>query len=130
LTLSQTLYAFFVEGSTVFVGKRKTLDKRVRDTWRFAPYILTHASLQIVTERITISSSTDTTAPPPKTGGPCPSYALEAHVLRTASGGKALLNKDKHVARAPYSRFFDANGTMDQEGFEAWVDELVAKASA
>lgn len=30
LTTAQTLYAYFVEGSTVFVGKRKTLDKRVR----------------------------------------------------------------------------------------------------
>jgi len=112
LTTAQTLYAYFVEGSTVFVGKRKTLDKR------------------IVTERITISSYTDHTAPAPKTGGPCPSYALDASVVRTASGGKALLNQDKHIARAPYSRFFDADGVLDQELFETWVAELVSKASA
>ena len=30
LTLLQTLYAYFVEGDIVFVGKRKTFDKRVR----------------------------------------------------------------------------------------------------
>ena len=30
LTLAQTLYAYFVEGDIVFVGKRKTFDKRVR----------------------------------------------------------------------------------------------------
>lgn len=30
LTVLQTLYAYFVEGDTVFVGKRKTFDKRVR----------------------------------------------------------------------------------------------------
>lgn len=29
LSLVQTLYAYFVEGDTVFVGKRKTFDKRV-----------------------------------------------------------------------------------------------------
>lgn len=29
LTTIQTLYAFFVEGNVVFVGKRKTFDKRV-----------------------------------------------------------------------------------------------------
>jgi hypothetical protein len=29
LSSAQTLYAYFIEGSTVFVGKRKTLDKRV-----------------------------------------------------------------------------------------------------
>jgi signal peptidase complex subunit 2 len=26
----QTLYAYFVEGDIIFVGKRKTFDKRVR----------------------------------------------------------------------------------------------------
>ncbi len=30
LSLVQTLYAYFVEGDTVFVGKRKTFSKRVR----------------------------------------------------------------------------------------------------
>ena len=29
LTVTQTLYAYFVEGDVVFVGKRKTFDKRV-----------------------------------------------------------------------------------------------------
>ena len=29
LTLSQALYAYFIEGDTIFVGKRKTFDKRV-----------------------------------------------------------------------------------------------------
>jgi signal peptidase complex subunit 2 len=130
LTTAQTLYAYFVEGSTVFVGKRKTLDKRVGSTHFLFVCLGLMLSLQIVTDRMTISSRTDSSAPPPKVGGPCPSYALEAHVLRTASGGKALLGKDKHVTRAPYSQFFDAAGVMDQEGFEAWVGELVTKASA
>jgi len=30
LSLSQALYAYFIEGDTIFVGKRKTFDKRVR----------------------------------------------------------------------------------------------------
>jgi len=30
LTTLQTLYAYFIEGDIVFVGKRKTFDKRVR----------------------------------------------------------------------------------------------------
>jgi hypothetical protein len=29
LTLSQALYAYFIEWDTIFVGKRKTFDKRV-----------------------------------------------------------------------------------------------------
>lgn len=30
LTVAQALYAYFIEGDIVFVGKRKTFDKRVR----------------------------------------------------------------------------------------------------
>ena len=30
LTALQTLYAYFVEGDTIFVGRRKTFSKRVR----------------------------------------------------------------------------------------------------
>jgi signal peptidase complex subunit 2 len=37
LTLSQALYAYFVEGDTIFVGKRKTFDKRVSAAICFAP---------------------------------------------------------------------------------------------
>jgi hypothetical protein len=29
LSLSQAIYAYFIEGDTIFVGKRKTFDKRV-----------------------------------------------------------------------------------------------------
>ncbi|TFY74662.1 hypothetical protein EWM64_g9348, partial [Hericium alpestre] len=47
LTLLQTLYAYFIEGDIIFVGKRKTFDKR------------------IVTERITLSSSTVPAPPRP-----------------------------------------------------------------
>lgn len=29
LSISQAIYAYFIEGDTIFVGKRKTFDKRV-----------------------------------------------------------------------------------------------------
>lgn len=37
LTITQTLYAYVVERDIVFVGKRKTLDKRVRAPFIFPP---------------------------------------------------------------------------------------------
>ncbi len=37
LTLSQALYAYFIEGDTIFVGKRKTFDKRVSVGIRLRP---------------------------------------------------------------------------------------------
>jgi hypothetical protein len=92
------------------------------------PALLTRP--QIVTERITVSSSTAASAAAAKTGGASTSYALSARVMRTASGGKTLLARGASEQDAPYADFFDAQGTMDVERFEAWVATLVDKASA
>ncbi|OCH89328.1 hypothetical protein OBBRIDRAFT_756696 [Obba rivulosa] len=105
LTVAQALYAYFVEGDVVFVGKRKTFDKR------------------IVTERITVSSKTIPSTP----SAPCPSYALSLSYVRSASGGKTLLGKGRAGAERPHNAFFDAQGVMDQEGFERWVGGIVGR---
>ncbi|KAJ6584580.1 microsomal signal peptidase 25 kDa subunit-domain-containing protein [Mycena capillaripes] len=114
LTIAQTLYAYFVEGDIVFVGKRKTFSKR------------------IITERITLSSRTQPVSFPPKSASSsatatsiAPQYALALNYVRSTSSNKSLLAKGKTQAEAPYSRFFDAEGTMDAEAFERWVGELV-----
>jgi len=103
ITALQTLYAYFVEGDIVYVGKRKTFSKR------------------IMTERITISS----TALP---SSPAPSYTLSLSYLRSTSGGKSLLAKGKTRDSRPYNAFFDEAGKMDQEAFELWVGGLVENA--
>lgn len=103
LTVLQSLYAYFVEGDVVFVGKRKTLDKR------------------IVTERITISS----TSTPSKPDSP-PAYALKLSFVRSTSGGKSLLSKGRSSIQSGYNGFFDENGVLDQEVFERWAGAAVA----
>jgi len=105
LTSLQALYAYFVEGEVVFVGKRKSFSKR------------------ILTERITISSRTR-----PVTKATPPAYGLSLSYLRSTSGGKSLLAKGKHHGVKEYNAFFDDKGTMDQERFERWVAELVDQA--
>ncbi|PBK79912.1 hypothetical protein ARMGADRAFT_1021229 [Armillaria gallica] len=105
LSLVQTLYAYFVEGDTVFVGKRKTFSKR------------------IVTERITLASRTE----PVKQTKP-PSYELTVSYVRSTSNGKSLLAKGKTRSKKEYNAFFDENGVMDQERFEKYVGELVEQA--
>jgi len=105
LTTVQTLYAYFVEGSTVFIGKRKTFSKR------------------IVTERITLSSATE-----PAAGSKPPGYELSVTYVRSTSGGKSLLAKGKTRRVKGYNAFFDEKGTMDQEAFERWAGELVEQA--
>jgi len=102
LSIAQTLYAYLVEKDIVFVGKRKTFDKR------------------IVTERIIITSNTA-----PSSSSKPPAYSLSATYVRSASGGKSLLGKGKAQAARGYNEFFDENGTMDQGRFETWVTEVV-----
>ncbi|KAI0792293.1 microsomal signal peptidase 25 kDa subunit-domain-containing protein [Abortiporus biennis] len=121
LTVLQTLYAYFIEGDIVFVGKRKTFDKR------------------IVTERITISSVTSQPSssassssqstssqlvdlPPPTN---CPSYSISLSYIRSTNGGKSLLGKGKTITSRGYNTFFDSEGVLDQERFERWVGSAV-----
>jgi signal peptidase complex subunit 2 len=120
LTSMQTLYAYFIEGNVVFVGKRKTLSKR------------------IITERITLSSSTTPAskikAPgkfssldlPPAPG--CPAYTLNLHYIRSTSANKSLLARGSARALAPYAAFFDEAGVFCRAPFEAWVGAVVEGA--
>jgi len=104
LTALQTLYAYFVEGDTVFVGKRKTFSKR------------------IITERLTLSSHTE-----PVNKHTPPAYVLSATYVQSSSGGKSLLSRGKASESRGYNAFFDENGVMAQGQFERWVGELVER---
>ncbi|TBU38726.1 microsomal signal peptidase 25 kDa subunit-domain-containing protein [Dichomitus squalens] len=104
LTITQTLYAYFIEGDTVFVGRRKTFDKR------------------IVTERITITAKTT-----PSTPSSPPGYALGLAYVRSASGGKTLLGKGRASEERKFTEFFDERGVLDQERFERWVGQVVGR---
>jgi len=130
LTTIQTLYAYFIEGDIVFVGKRKTFSKR------------------IITERLTISSATEpvisplslalpilpralsfSSSSPSSTTNPAkrPAYALSLTYLRSTSGGKSLLAKGKVREVKEYSAFFDEKGVMNGAAFEKWVGGVVEK---
>ncbi|XP_006463469.1 hypothetical protein AGABI2DRAFT_194285 [Agaricus bisporus var. bisporus H97] len=112
LTTIQTLYAYFVEGDTVFMGRRKTFSKR------------------IITERITLSSKTQPATKPTKnqpTSTP-PAYTLSISYFRSTNAGKSLLARGKTKVVRGYPSFFDEQGTMHQEVFEKWVGEAVESA--
>lgn len=109
LSILQTLYAYFIERDIVFLGKRKTFDKR------------------IVTERITITSQTVPHSLKPTTGkpSPCPSYNFTISYLRSASSGKSILAKGKVSKTRPYNELFDEDGMLDITIFETWVGQSV-----
>jgi signal peptidase complex subunit 2 len=129
LTSLQTLYSYFVEGETIFVGRRKTFSKRVSPIYPVTLHSSYLASLQIMTERITISSrtlpvsSSKTSSQPSSTNSP--SYSLSINYVQSTSGGKSLLAKGRSSEAKEYSAFFDEKGVMAQEVFERWVGELV-----
>jgi len=109
LGLVQALYAYFIERDIVFLGKRKTFDKR------------------IVTERITITSQTAPHSLKSRTDkySLCPSYNFTISYLRSASNGKSLLAKGKTSKIRPYNELFDEDGLLDVSIFETWVGQAV-----
>jgi len=102
LTALQTAYTYFVEGKTIFVGKRKTLVNRIE------------------TETITLSSETKP-APTPTSS---PSYSLSLSYLRSSHGGKTLIKRNNLSQAKDYVLFFDSEGNLDQVAFVAWLREL------
>ena len=123
LSLSQAIYAYFIEGDTIFVGKRKTFDKRVSVASPFVPrsFVLT-IPFKIVTERITLSTRTQ-----PSTPENPPAYSLSLTYRRSTNGGKSLLNRGKASESRPYTAFFDEQGVLDHDCFETWVGEIVGR---
>ncbi|KAF9567142.1 hypothetical protein CPC08DRAFT_733242 [Agrocybe pediades] len=105
LSVAQTLYAYFIEGNTIFIGKRKTLSKRINSS--------------------TIPASKVTTSLSPSNS---PSYQLAVSYKRSTNAGKSLLAKGRTKASQPFGAFFDDEGIMHQEAFEQWVGQLVEEA--
>ncbi|KAF8741806.1 Microsomal signal peptidase 25 kDa subunit (SPC25), partial [Rhizoctonia solani] len=107
LTGAQTLYAYFVERDTVFVGKRKTVNKRIE------------------TERLTIGAKTLPSNKKNVSTGP--RYVLTASYVHTANGGKSLIRKAKQTTEATFTTWFDEEGRMDEVAFGEWLSGFVEK---
>lgn len=103
LTSISTLYTYFVEKDTVYVGRRKTLAKRIE------------------TERLTVASRTI----PPTKPGESPSYHATISYVRSSNGGKSLLSKSQTTYERAYNEFFAEDGVLDQERFARWLAERV-----
>ena len=76
-----------------------------------------------MTERITISSRAL-----PLTKLASPAYELLVSYVQSSGGGKSLLAKGKVREAQAYNAFFDKEGVMNQEKFEAWVGGIVEAA--
>ncbi|CAE7211901.1 unnamed protein product [Rhizoctonia solani] len=107
LTGTQTLYAYFVERDTVFVGKRKTVNKRIE------------------TERLTIGAKTLPAEKKDVSAGP--RYVLTASYVHTTNNGKSLIRKAKQSTEATFTSWFDEEGKMDQVAFGEWLSSFVEK---
>jgi len=105
LTALQTFYIWCVEKETIFVGKRKTLDKR------------------ILTERLTVSSKTIKSTPTTP-----PQYSLDISYLYSSNGGKTVIKRGRESGQKEYNTLFDSDGQLSLENLEQWVEGLVSRA--
>ncbi|EIN08513.1 hypothetical protein PUNSTDRAFT_87955 [Punctularia strigosozonata HHB-11173 SS5] len=111
LSAIQTLYAYFIERDIVFVGRRKTFEKR------------------IVTDRITVTSSTATPRSTTTTASTAnsPSYTVSLTLIQSSNGGKSLLGKHQVSVTAPFAEWFDEKGVMDVLAYETWLTSALAR---
>ncbi|KAF8325018.1 microsomal signal peptidase 25 kDa subunit-domain-containing protein [Cantharellus anzutake] len=101
LTAIQAAYTYFVEGKTIFVGKRKTLSSRIE------------------TEKITIDAETSLSP------SSSPLYCLSLTYVRSSNSGKTLIRRTQlNKQERPYTSLFDSEGNFDQSRFTAWLHEL------
>lgn len=112
-----TLYAMFVEGDVIFVGKRRSLAKR------------------IMTERLTVSSSVP--APPPRSyfsfssppaSTSYPSYSLVLSYSHSANNGKSVIRREEIKSTQLFSAYFDPDGNFWNEGFDKTLEGLISGA--
>ncbi|KAG9007759.1 hypothetical protein FRB94_013994 [Tulasnella sp. JGI-2019a] len=127
LSAIQAIYAYFVEGNTVFVGKRKVLAKRIETERLTAQSRTTHpkASSKPSTPQVVPSSILSTVYPRATSSYLPPHYKLTIQYTRTASGGKSHIGNGKVEDERCYADFFDENGSLDEGRFSTWVLALV-----
>jgi len=80
LTTAQTAYIYFVEGQTIFIGKRKTYAKRVETE-------------HIRVESRTVAPRYSSMRIGVKSPGNAPNYELGMSYIRLTNGGKTLIHK-------------------------------------
>ena len=80
--------------------------------------------MQIEAERITLGSR----VLPPTAPGRAPRYELSVAYVHSTNGGKLLLGRARERAEESFGAWFDAEGTLDEDAFDAWLAALVARA--
>lgn len=107
LTAVQTAYAYWIEGKTIYVGKRRTLVHRIE------------------IERITIDSETKPAPSPSKS----PRYSLTLSYIRStgkSKKNKTIIRKSSATVEKNYTDLFDEEGTLDERALAAWLTEASA----
>ncbi|KAG8960838.1 hypothetical protein FRC03_006081 [Tulasnella sp. 419] len=108
LSAIQMAYVYFVEGETIFVGKRKTLAKRIETEKVKAESRTTNPeSNSLPPSSAPANVSLFTNYPRGKSSYLPPHYKLSLTYTNTASGGKSLIRKGKVEDERCYADFFD-----------------------
>lgn len=127
LSAVQMGYIYFVEGDTVFIGKRKTLDKRIQTERLSALSKTTRPKPQSLAPSSAPTLPLSTFYPRATSAYLPPHYHLTMNYALTVSGGKALIRADKVEDERCYADFFDSKGMLDEARFVAWVSAMLEK---
>jgi len=100
----QMLYSYYIEGHTIYVGKRKSLSKRIE------------------TEVLRISARTI-----PSTSSTPPLYKLAISYRRSSNNNKSLIRKCRETAQVSYGELVDEKGGVEETRIGDWLGELIAK---
>ncbi len=119
----QYIYIYAVEGKTIYVGKRRSLSKRVSCACLLLDPAqrLTPRTPQIETELIRISSFTV-----PKSVHP-PLYNLSIAYRRSSNNNKSLIRKARDTVELSYGELVDEHGGVEEGRIADWIGELVAR---
>src|SRR4051794_37409500 len=105
------LYSYYIEGHTIYVGKRKSLSKRVSGLFdgksSTSPDQL--LSSQIETEVLRISARTI-----PSTSSTPPLYKLAISYRRSSNNNKSLIRKCRETAQVSYGELVDEKGGVEE----------------
>ncbi|KAJ9096399.1 hypothetical protein QFC21_005221 [Naganishia friedmannii] len=97
-------YAYYFEGSKIYIGKRKSLSKRIE------------------TEVIRISSRSLPSSASPSLP---PRYLLNLSYRRSANKNKSLIRRARQLVEASYGELIDSQGGVEEERIRDWIGAML-----
>lgn len=137
LAVMQVAYGYYVEGQKIYVGKRKSLSKRVSPSClarhtrsSSADLYLIPVRIKIETETLQVSSTNLSSASSRQTSiYTPPRYSLTLLYRRSTNANKSLLRLTTESSAVDVGKLVDEDGGIEEERVKDWVGAVMSKAA-